>query len=121
MTTPSEFPGVVVAFGDPAGLGEWEVSHFRQHLNWNNFFATQATPIIFPTYPIMRLVGADPDEILFWLKFHEQWHEDIRKQTNVSDIDLSEFDITKPDVWYDWQDLHNSEHQLIDQALGFSD
>lgn len=118
MTT--EFQADLVAFGDPAGLGEWEIGHYRQHLDYNTFLASQSPPVILPTFPIMRLSGADPDEILFWLNFHEKWHELVRPYANVTDIDLSEFDITQPDVWYDWQDLHNSEHQLFDQAFGLS-
>jgi hypothetical protein len=36
----TEFAINQVAFGDNAGLGAWEVGHYRQHVTYNNFLAT---------------------------------------------------------------------------------
>lgn len=116
----SQFQANLVAFGDRAGLGEWEVGHYRQHLAYNAHLAGLTPPVILPDFPIFRLVGINRTEVLFWLNYHEKWHELIRPFANVTDIDLSEFDIMKPAVWYEWQDLHNSEHLLFDQAFGLT-
>jgi hypothetical protein len=118
MTT--EFQANVVAFGDQPGLGMWSDGHYRQHLNYNAFLASQTPPVIIETFPIFYLVGLTKPEIVFWLDAHEKWHELIRPYANVTNVDLSGFDITKPDVFYEWQDLHNAEHVLIDQAFGLA-
>ena len=116
MTT--EFQANLVSFGDQSGLGAWEVGHYRQHLNYNDVLAARSPAVVLPVFPIFNLLGLSKFEIIFWLNFHEKWHELVRPYANVTNIDLSEFDITKPSVWYEWQDLHNAEHAAIDKAFG---
>jgi hypothetical protein len=114
----SEFQANVVAFGDQPGLGLWSDGHYRQHLRYNGVLAARAPPVVIQTFPILYFVGLAKPEIVFWLDSHEKWHELIRPYANVSSIDLSGFDITTPNAWYEWQDLHNAEHLLLDQAFG---
>jgi hypothetical protein len=114
----SEFQANIVAFGDQAGLGLWSDGHYRQHLRYNSTLAARTPPVIIQTFPILYLVGLSKPEVVFWLDSHEKWHELIRPYAHVTGVNLSGFDITTPNAWYEWQDLHNAEHLLLDKAFG---
>jgi hypothetical protein len=116
----TEFFANVVAFGDIPGIGLWEVGHYRQHLNYNNFLATRTPPISIPVYPILNLVSLDKQKLLWWLEQHELWHEAVRPFANVTDTDLSYFDVENANSFYNWQELHNAEHTAIDAAFGLT-
>lgn len=118
MTT--EFLANTVVFGDQPGLGEWEIGHFRQHLRYNGVLAARSPAVVIPVFPIMNLVGMTDQEVFFWLDAHENWHEQIRPFANVTGINLSFFDVRSPDSFYEWQDLHSAEHNLIDRAFGLA-
>jgi len=113
----SEFAANVVAFGDQPGLGLWADGHYRQHLRYNSALAARTPAVVIAPFPILHLVGLAKPEIVFWLDSHEKWHELVRPFANVTGVDLSGFDITKPAAFYEWQDLHNAEHLLLDQAF----
>ena len=196
----TEFLANTLAFGDYAGLGLWEMEHFRAHLDWNDHLAKStsvaslsltsggsgyssipaiaitggsgsgatavvtgaaggvitsigltaggsgyrpddtlsvvfsggapATPaaataspgpsIQIGVYPIMNLTGAGDDQIKQWLQQHEAWHEQIRPYANVSGVNLAEVNFKNPSDFYQWIDVHSSEHQLIDQVFGLA-
>jgi hypothetical protein len=116
----SEFSANIVAFSDIPGIGLWETGHYRQHLNYNTFLATRTPPIIINVYPILGLVGLDQAKLKDWLEQHELWHEQIRPYANVTNTDLSYFNINDPNSFYNWQQLHNQEHAAEDAAFGFS-
>jgi hypothetical protein len=116
----TEFQADVVAFGDIPGIGVWNDGHYRQHLNYNDYLASQTTPIIINIYPILDLVGLDKSKLTDWLEQHELWHEQVRPYANVTDTDLSYFNINDPNSFYNWQQLHDQEHAAIDAAFGLS-
>lgn len=115
---PSEFQANTVLFGDIQGLGLWESGHFRQHLDYNTHLEGRTPPVIISVYPIMDLIGFDEAKLRQWLLQHELWHEQIRPYANVTNIDLSYFNINSAQSFYDWQGLHNAEHAAFDQAFG---
>ena len=39
---------------------------------------------------------------------------------NVTDTDLSYFDVENANSFYNWQELHNAEHTAIDAAFGLT-
>ena len=114
----SEFQANLVLFGDIQGLGLWESGHFRQHLDYNNFLFKKHPPVFVDVYPIMDMIRFDEAKLRQWLLQHELWHEQIRPYANVTNIDLSYFNINSPQSFYDWQELHNAEHQAFDTAFG---
>lgn len=116
----SEFAINTLVWGDQVALGLWEVGHYRAHLAWNNALAALAHPVIIPAYPILDLVSLDDEQIKFWKDAHENWHQAIRPFTNVTGVDLSFVNFRDADSFYEWQDLHNQEHALIDHALGIT-
>jgi hypothetical protein len=115
MTT--EFSPNLVAYGDVAGLGRWLVGHYRQHLRYNDVLAGRSPPVIIDDFPILEL-GSNSQERRVWADQHEKWHELIRPFANVTGIDLANIDFSDPSQFYQWIDLHNAEHALIDTAFG---
>lgn len=113
----TEFGANLFAFGDNAGRGEWEIGHYRQHLDYQQKLGGQTPPVILPDFPIMR-IGDDPTEIRFWLDAHENLHNLLRPIANVSGADLSQLDWRNPEYFYSWMDSHNAEHALLDQFFG---
>jgi len=117
----TEFAINVVAYGDNAGLGAWLDGHYRQHLKYNSILAGKTPAVVLPEFPILYwpvFGGGSYNEIKTWLDFHENWHEQLRPQANVTGSNLSDLEWTNPQYWYDWIDYHNAEHALLDKAFG---
>lgn len=118
MTT--QFLPNTFEFGDAAGLGAWLVGHYRQHLAYNTYVGAHTTPPLeLPEFNILTVEGGRLGS-QFWLEDHESWHELIRPFANVTGVDLSAVDMSKPDDFYEWIDLHNQEHAAIDAAFGLA-
>jgi hypothetical protein len=115
MTT--EFQPNTVVYGDVAGLGAWSDGHFRQHLRYNAVLAKRTPAVVLPEFPIMYF-GGNRQEIRFWLNAHENWHELLRPIAGVTGANLADLDFDDPRYFYSWQDTHNIEHALLDQAFG---
>jgi hypothetical protein len=113
----SEFSPNLFEFGDIAGNGAWLDGHYRQHLRYNDVLAGQTPPIIINVYPIL-VVQAGELGRKDWLNSHENWHELVRPFANITSIDLSDVDLSDPNKFYEWMDLHNQEHAALDQAFG---
>jgi len=114
----SEFQANTVLFGDEAGWGIWQSGHARQHLRYLSALAALATPIIIPDVPLFN-VGSTPNEIQTW--FHDHYfavHVPLRDFTGITGPDFSVVDIGNQEFFYDFLDLHNSEHLLLDIAFG---
>lgn len=115
----SEFQINEVAFRDPAGMGAYEVGHYRQHLDYQTVLAARTPPIILPTFPIFHF-GGNAEELRFWLNDHETLHELLRPIANVQSVDLSALNINSAESWYEWVDVHRQEHSLLDAAFGLA-
>lgn len=113
----TEFAINTFEYGDEAGLGQWTIGHYRQHLRYEAVLAGLPTPIIIPTYPIIQF-GGNRTEIRFWLNDHESLHELLRPIANVTGANYADLDYDDPALFYEWIDLHNQEHQLLDVAFG---
>lgn len=75
-------------------------------------------PIILPDVPLWS-VGNNRLEILAWLNDHYfASHVLLRNITGITGVDFSVVDFSKPEAFYDFVDLHNSEHSLLDSAFG---
>jgi len=113
----SEFQLQTFAFGDAAGNGSWLVSHFRNHLQYNNALAALSPPVEIPEFQIMTVEGGKFGRNV-WLSDHQTWHQLIRPFANVTGIDLSIVDMDNESDFYQWMDAHNQEHQLLDLIFG---
>jgi hypothetical protein len=113
----SQFQPNTLEWGDVVGLHVWEVGHYRQHLVYQQVLAARTPPVIIASYPIFH-VGDRQQELRFWLTSHEQLHEILRSYTNVTGPVLSDVNFSKEGEFYDWIDIHNTEHALLDKAFG---
>ena len=118
MTT--EFQVAFVAYNDAAGLGLWEIEHYRQHLRYKDVLAARSPPQIIQDFPIMRLVGSSPGELKSWLAMHEKLHETLRPLANVSGPNYADVDFSDPQAFDDWLNVHKTEHDLLDTAFGLA-
>jgi hypothetical protein len=118
-TVTTQFELNTLVYGDDAGLGEWLIGHFRQHLAYNSHLASQTTPVVLDTFNLMTIEGGY-EGLRFWLDAHNSWHELVRPYANVTGVDLSIVDWRKKDEWYEWVDLHNQEHAAIDNAFNLA-
>src|SRR5262249_48277007 len=116
MTT--EFQIGTLAFGDAAGLGLFEIEHYRQHLRYKDALAGRTPPVIIQDFPIMRLVGSSKSERASWLASHEKLHETLRPFANVSGPNYADVNMDDPEAFNDWLSIHLTEHQLLDAAFG---
>jgi hypothetical protein len=116
MTT--EFQVATVAYGDAAGLGLWEIEHYRQHLRYKDALAAHSPPIIIQDFPIMRLVGSNKAERASWLASHERLHETLRTFANVTGPNYADINLDDPGAFDDWLNVHKTEHDLFDAAFG---
>lgn len=112
----SQFQPNLVEWGDIPGLGEWEVGHYRQHLAYQAALAARTPPVIIATYPIFH-VGDDPKQVHAWLISHENLHEVLRSYANITSSNLSDVDWGQENQFYEWLDIHNLEHQLLDKVF----
>lgn len=116
MTT--EFLANEVVWGDVQGFGQWQVGHARQHLRYLGVLAKRTPPIILPDVPLWS-VGDNQLEIRAWLNDHYfASHVLLRNITGISGVDFSVVNFSNPESFYDFVDLHNSEHSLLDIAFG---
>jgi len=116
----NQFQANLVVYGDTIGLGIWALSHYLQHLNYNDILAGLNPPTVLPVYPIQEcpLFGRDDRASRFWLDSHEHWHEQLRQTINFTGANLADFDWHRKEYFYEWLDYHNAEHDIINVALG---
>lgn len=115
----TEFTPSIVAFGDRAGLGAWEVGHYRQHLNYVTHLAGLSPAVVIADHPLMR-IGETDGERKAWLEDHQVVHTLLRAQANVTGVDLSQVDMGDERQWEIWQRAHADEHLQIDQSFGLT-
>jgi hypothetical protein len=115
----TEFRPNLFEFGDVAGSGQWLVGHFRQHLNYNNVLAARTPAVVLAEFPILTMEGGHSGR-RSWLNSHENWHELVRPFANVTGIDLSTVNLDNEQQFYEWLDIHNFEHSLLDLAFGIA-
>lgn len=115
----SEFQVSQVEFGDIVGLGAWQVGHARQHLRYLAALAARSPPVILADIPLLR-IGEDKEEIRTWFQDHYfNVHLPLRLYAGVSGgSDFSFVDLSSPEAFYDFLDVHFIEHTLLDAALG---
>ncbi|MBO0863555.1 MAG: hypothetical protein J2P16_00585 [Mycobacterium sp.] len=113
----NEFSLNFVVFGDEAGLGAYEIGHYRQHLQYLRVLQQQGIFISDP--PILHLVGDDPAELASWLGFHEALHQTLRGIARTSGgVDLGMLDPSSETQFYLWQEAHAAEHAEFNARFG---
>jgi len=114
-----EFQIVDVAYGDTPGMGLWLVQHGREHQQFVSVLAQKSPPVLIPDFNLYDM-GETRDHRRIWLADHNQVHNLLRQQANVTGLDLSLVDLDDEAVFYAWIEYHATEHQLLRQAFGIS-
>ena len=107
----------LVEFGDAAGMGQWEVSHYREHLQFVQILGSLSTPVEIPDYPMLSFL-TQPDQNLIGL--HSTAHALLRGATGVTGVDLAELDLQEGQGFEDWLNFHRQEHAQIRAVLGLT-
>lgn len=106
----------LIAYGDRAGLGRYEVGHFLQHDQYLSVLAGQS--ILLPPWDIRHMQWENENEMQAWLQEHEVVHEFLRQHSNVSGVNLSYFDPRSEQEFELWQEAHRQEHAQFDVHFG---
>lgn len=109
----------LVEYGDKAGLGAWLIGHGREHDQFAQLLAQQATPVLMPVYPLYDM-GDNELRRRVWLETHSDAHVFLRTQANITGLDLSVLDSKDSGAWYIWMDTHRQEHILLRQFFGIT-
>ena len=102
-----------VRFGDVDGLGVFLFENGRQHQVFYEQLA--AKNILITKYP---LYDADPSNLDDWLFVHNEEHQRIASELNLSNpFNLLDRDWNVEDDFYNWMSTHVTIHQQIEEAL----
>jgi hypothetical protein len=106
-----------VTFDDGPGLGVWDDNHHREHQQFVEVLAGQTPAVLIPNYDFLQMLtaGAARRSIV---ESHNQAHALLRQVTGVGGVDYSEFDLSKPDDFYNFTGYHATEHAAIRAVLG---
>lgn len=103
------------SFGDLAGMGAWDISHGREHIQIIQVFAGRGVNLPDPDLlTLLTAGGARSSQV----QSHYAHHQLLRVQTGVDGIDLGQVNFDDQGDFYSWLGYHAQEHLLLRQALG---
>lgn len=108
-----------VTFGDLPGYGTWDTGHYREHLQFVQLLAGQATPFLLADYDFSAML-TDRNRLRDALILHQASHNVLSQQTGISALDFSGFDLQNPDDFYSFLGYHSESHRQLRQAFGIS-
>ena len=98
-------------------MGAWDTSHYREHIQFVQVLAAEATPIIMDNYDLSALLTAGSARSSV-LQSHSDAHNLLRQIAGVTGVDYTEFNLDQERDFYDFLGYHATEHAQIRQALG---
>jgi hypothetical protein len=104
-------------FKDDPGMGVWDNSHYREHLQFVQVLSMQTTPVVIPDADFLQMLTAGNVRKQI-LDSHTATHNLLRQITGVPGVDYSTFDLDKETDFYNWLGVHATEHSQIRQVLG---
>lgn len=108
-----------VAFGDLPGYGAWDTAHYREHLQFVQLLAAQATPFLLADYDLAAML-TDRNRRGDALVLHAAAHNVLSQQTGISTLDFSGFDLENQGDFYSFLGYHAQTHAQLRQAFGIS-
>lgn len=103
--------------GDPAGWGRWLFGHYLEHQTFSTA-AFNATPSISVQDYNLASWSDQKSVVTVWLNQHQNVHAVLRGQSGITGIDLSEVDLSDPDSFLEWMQIHSTEHQELRTFYG---
>jgi hypothetical protein len=112
---PDVSPFSVFSYKDKEALDDFLLINALAHENYNT--ALELTGTLPATYPLLD-IGDTADAKQDWLQTHYLMHKNIAALLGLSEIpDLSDVELHDDAEFYNWLQLHQQQHQLIDAAL----
>lgn len=114
-----QFQPDVCTFKDDVGMGFWDISHYREHLQFVQVLGGQTPPILLPDYDLSQMLtaGALRRQIV---DSHREAHALLDAVLGITELDYSQFDLDSEDDFYSFLGYHSTGHAAIRQALGIS-
>jgi hypothetical protein len=109
----------IFLYNDPEGFGVWRAEHQYEHTQFYTTLAAQTPRKLIPDLDLVSWDDSKPFQTR-WLVAHESVHEQLRTYTGVSGVNLADVDLTKEIEFYEWLDIHRTEHTLLRQAFGIT-
>lgn len=103
------------SFGDIAGMGAWDISHAREHIQFVQALA--AIGVVLPDPDLLALLTAGASRNS-QAQSHYNHHQLLRQALNVQGVDLSQVNLDDAGDFYSWLGYHATEHQQLRAALG---
>jgi hypothetical protein len=104
-------------FNDVPGMGQWDNSHYREHLQFVQVLAALSPPIEIPNYDFSQMLTAGGAIKSIWTT-HAQAHAFLDQITGVTEVDYTEFRYDNEGDFYNFQSYHSVGHAQIRQILG---
>lgn len=103
-------------YGDEAALQEWMAAHDLKHQSYAQAMGRQGVNL-----PVLLVPASITDQ---WTEDHANQHAVLYQQftstSNSSINDISTNPTQDKDTFYNWMQIHDTLHQFLDQAFGFS-
>lgn len=106
-----------VTFDDGPGLGQWDDNHHREHQQFVEALAQQTPAVLIPNFDFLQMLTAGNARRSI-VETHSQAHDLLRQITGVAGTDYSQYDLSKPDDFYNFTGFHATEHAAIRAVLG---
>jgi hypothetical protein len=112
-----QFSPDLVTYGDVPGLGMWDDSHAREHLQFVQILATQTPAILIPNFDFLQMLTAGGAERSI-VETHNQAHNLLSQITGITAVDFSQFNLKDESDFYNFTGYHSTTHQQLRQYLG---
>ncbi len=113
----AQFSPDQVTFGDIPGMGMWDDSHHREHLQFVQVLAGKTPAILLDNYDFLQFLTAGGARRSI-METHSAAHDLLRQITGVAGADYSHFDLNNEGDFYSFLGYHSTEHAAIRNALG---
>lgn len=113
----AQFSPDQVTFGDIAGMGAWDDSHHREHLQFVQVLATRTPDILIPNFDFLQMLTAGPARGSIQ-QSHQQSHALLGAALGITQTDFGGYNLDDENDFYNFLGYHSQSHAQIRQALG---
>ena len=113
-----QFAPDLVAFGDQAGYGLWDIGHVREHMQFTQVLAGLTPAIEIADYPLLSFMTLPEGPASQMAALHSTLHDLLRNATGVTGVDLTGFGPHNQEDFDDLLNYHRQEHAQMRSVLG---
>lgn len=114
---PQFAPSQVTFNDNPVGYGQFDIGHYREHIQFVQVLAARSPVILLPDpdFGAMLMGGRSQRESM---EQHQVVHDLLRQITGVQGVDYTDFRMDDESDFYSFLSYHETEHAQIRAALG---